>query len=122
MKKRIISLLLVLCTIVSWIPVTATATVPKSVENMNNQEKAVTPLTELQTMAFVLQELALYLDTHRDDAEALQMYRQYQTLYHDGRKTYEKMYGPLNHMSVDEGGYRWLDDPWPWEYAGNKEV
>lgn len=89
---------------------------------VNKNEKPLTPLTELQTMAFVLQELALYLDTHRDDAEALQMYRQYQALYEKGRQAYEKMCGPLNHMSITEGGYRWLDDPWPWEYAGNREV
>ncbi len=89
---------------------------------VNKNEKPITPLTELQTMAFVLQELALYLDTHRDDAEALEMYRQYQALYDKGRETYEKMCGPLNHMSLTEGGYRWLDDPWPWEYAGNREV
>ena len=34
---------------------------------VNRNEKPVTPLTELQVMAFALQELALYLDTHRDD-------------------------------------------------------
>lgn len=88
---------------------------------VNKNEKPVTPLTELQTMAFVLQELALYLNTHRDDAEALEMYRQYQQLYEKGRETYEKMCGPLTHMSVTDGGYRWLSDPWPWEYAGNRE-
>lgn len=88
---------------------------------VNKNEKPVTPLTELQTMAFVIQELALYLNTHRDDAEALEMYRQYQQLYEKGRETYEKMCGPLTHMSVSEGGYRWLNDPWPWEYAGNRE-
>ena len=89
---------------------------------INKDEKPITPLTELQTMAFVLQELALYLDTHRDDMEALEMYRNYQKLYQEGRKTYEKMCGPLNHMSMTEGGYQWLDDPWPWEYAKNREV
>ena len=89
---------------------------------VNKNEKPVTPLTELQTMAFVVQELALYLDTHRDDAEALEMYRAYQALYEEGRSAYEKMCGPLNHMSLGEGCYRWLDDPWPWEYAKNREV
>ena len=34
---------------------------------INKNEKAITPTTELQAMAFALQELALYLDTHRDD-------------------------------------------------------
>ena len=89
---------------------------------VNKNEKTITPLTELQTMAFVIQELALYLDTHRDDAEALDMYRQYQQLYNKGRDAYEKMCGPLTHTSMTDGGYRWLNDPWPWEYAGNREV
>lgn len=89
---------------------------------VNKNELPVTPLTELQVMNFVLQELALYLDTHRDDTEALEMYRAYQSMYHDGRKKYEEMHGPLNHMSVVDGEYRWLNEPWPWEYAKNREV
>ena len=89
---------------------------------VNKNEKPVTPLTELQTMAFVIQELALYLDTHRDDGEALDLYRQYQRLYQEGVQKYEKMCGPLTHMSVTEGEYKWLDEPWPWEYAKNREV
>ena len=89
---------------------------------VNKNDLPVTPLTELQTMAFAVHELALYLDTHRDDQEVLEMYRTYQRLYKEGRKKYEKMCGPLNHMSSAEGGYRWLDDPWPWEYAKNREV
>ena len=48
---------------------------------VNKSELPVTPLTELQTMAFAIQELALYLDTHRDDLEALELYRQYQKMY-----------------------------------------
>lgn len=89
---------------------------------VNKNELPITPLTELQTMAFAIQELALYLDTHRDDQEALELYRSYQKMYDEGRKTYEKMCGPLTHMSMTEGGFKWLDDPWPWEYAKNREV
>ena len=89
---------------------------------INKNEKPVTPLTELQTLAFAIQEMALYLDTHRDDAEALELYRQYQKMYTDGKRKYEEMYGPLNHMHPGDGSYRWLDDPWPWEYGKNKEV
>ncbi len=89
---------------------------------VNKNELPVTPLTELQTMAFVIQELALYLDTHRDDKEALELYRSFQKMYEEGRVAYEKMCGPLNHMSHTEGPYKWLDDPWPWEYAKNREV
>ncbi len=88
---------------------------------VNKTEKPVTPKTELQVMAFALQELALYLDTHRDDKEALELYRAYQKMYHDAAKEYSCNCGPLNHPTPVDGPYNWLDDPWPWEYAGNKE-
>ena len=88
---------------------------------VNKNEKPVTPLTELQVMAFALQELALYLDTHRDDREALEIYRAYQQMYHDASAKYAREFHPLQHSIPTEGPYRWLDDPWPWEYAKNKE-
>lgn len=89
---------------------------------VNKNEKPVTPLTELQTMAFMIQELALYLDTHPQDKEALAVYRSFQNMYHDAVITYEKECGPLTHLGRGEGPYQWLDDPWPWEYAKNREV
>ena len=90
---------------------------------VNKKELPVTPLTELQTLGFALHELALYLDTHRDDQEALQLYRQYQKIYHKGMMEYSDQCGPLNHMTPsDTDGYAWLADPWPWEYAANREV
>ena len=88
----------------------------------NKNEKPVTPLTELQVMAFALQELALYLDTHRDDREALEIYRAYQQMYHDAATKYSEECTPLQHSIPTQGPYKWLDDPWPWEYAGNREV
>lgn len=89
---------------------------------VNKNEKRATPMTDLQTMAFVIQELALYLDTHRDDREALELYRDYQRLYENGKTEYAKRYGPLSHGMAGSGKeYCWLNDPWPWEYAANKE-
>lgn len=89
---------------------------------VNQKEKKVTPKTELQTMAFAIQELALYLDTHRDDTEALALYQTYQRLYHDCLMRYNEK-RPTNHKIPTEGpGYQWLDDPWPWEYCANKEA
>lgn len=90
---------------------------------VNQKEKAVTPMTELQALNFAIQELALYLDTHREDREALDLYRSYQEMYERCREEYKKKHGPLNHMRVsDSECYDWLDDPWPWEYCKNKEV
>lgn len=84
---------------------------------VNRNEKPVTPLSELQALGFAIQELALYLDTHREDKEALEMYRQYQQVYHDAMMQYAKTEGPMSHgLPTGSECYRWLDDPWPWEY------
>ena len=89
---------------------------------VNEKEKPETMLNQLQTLAFVIQELALYLDTHRDDEEALELYRAYQQMYHKAKDQYYNQTGrPLNHMTPGLGEYRWLDDPWPWEYCANRE-
>ena len=89
---------------------------------VNKNEKPVTPMTELQTIAFAIQELALYLDTHREDQEALELYRSYQQMYEKCSEEYAKRFGPMTHKMPMEGPYTWLDDPWPWEYSANKEV
>lgn len=89
---------------------------------VNQKELPVTPKTELQVLSFAIHELAMYLDTHREDREALELYRAYQQMYHKGMMEYSKQYGPLNHCCPSENPeYQWLDDPWPWEYAANKE-
>ena len=90
---------------------------------VNKNEKPVTPMTELQTIAFAIQELALYLDTHRDDKEAYELYCQFQKMYHEVKDEFEKDCGPLTHHSrVHSSEYKWLNDPWPWEYAKNREA
>ena len=90
---------------------------------VNKKEKPVTPKTDLQAMGFAIQELALYLDTHPEDKEALELYRAYQKMNHKAMMEYSEKCGPLNHkMPVDDETYTWLCDPWPWEYAANKEV
>lgn len=90
---------------------------------VNQKEKKVTPMTELQALNFAIQELALYLDTHRCDEEALELYRKYQDMYAHCREAFKKKHGPLNHLTAsDSECYDWLDDPWPWEYCKNKEV
>ena len=89
---------------------------------INRHNLPVSPMSELQALGFAVQELALYLDTHRNDLEALELYRQYQQMYAKCRDEYQQNRRPLSHLSATDGEeYQWLDDPWPWEYAGNKE-
>ena len=88
---------------------------------VNQQEQPVTPKTELQTAAFLIQELALYLDTHPNDKEAFELYQAYQKAYYKAMMEFNEK-APIKHALPARGDrYRWLDDPWPWEYAANKE-
>lgn len=76
-------------------------------------------LSELMALDFAIDELGLYLVTHADDQDVLELYWSYIRLAKEGRKKYEAMYGPLKQTTITEGRYRWLDDPWPWEKEGN---
>jgi len=77
------------------------------------------PLTELMALHFAIVELGLYLDTHKEDREAFNLYSNYVKLYEEGVRRYEKQYGPLQQTSTARlGSYSWLKDPWPWEYEG----
>lgn len=78
---------------------------------------AQTGALELQALSFVLTELGMYLDTHPEDKEAFELFREYGKLAREGRRRYEAMYGPLTQQAAaDREKYTWLDDPWPWEY------
>ncbi len=75
------------------------------------------PLTELQALEFVVLELGIYLDTHPEDEEAFQLFRQYVALERSARAAYEEANGPLmKDSAVNFGAYRWLNDPWPWNF------
>ena len=81
---------------------------------------ANTALVELMALDFAVKELNLYLDTHANDQEVLQLYWSYLKLAKEGREKYEKMYGPLQSTDLTpEDGYAWLKDPWPWDVGGN---
>lgn len=74
-----------------------------------------TPLSELQALEFVVLELGLYLDTHPEDAEAMELFRQYVALEKEGRKRYEAQYGPLTQSATAQSKtFNWVNDPWPW--------
>lgn len=81
--------------------------------------RANNALTELMALDFAIQELGLYLTTHRDDKEALELYWSYVRLGKQGREKYIEQYGPLCETDITPGSFKWLNDPWPWELEGN---
>lgn len=76
-------------------------------------------LSELMALDFAIDELGLYLVTHADDKEVLDLYWKYIALAKEGRARYQEQYGPLTQTAVTEGGYKWLNDPWPWDEGGS---
>lgn len=80
-----------------------------------------TALAELMALDFAVDELGLYLTTHADDQEALELYWNYIQLAQEGRQKYQKLYGPITITDrPEDGSFRWLDDPWPWDKGGNR--
>ena len=79
------------------------------------------PLTELQALEFVVMELGTYLDTHKDDAEAFQMFKQYAAMEKAAKAAYESKFGPITQSAAASGDkYRWLNGPWPWNFQQNE--
>lgn len=76
-------------------------------------------LSELMALDFAIQELGLYLNTHADDKEALELYWSYVRLGKQGREKYVAQYGPLCETDITLGSFKWLNDPWPWDWEGN---
>lgn len=78
--------------------------------------------TQLQALLFVITELGLYLDTHQDDTEAFRLFQQYTEMAREAKKQCEKAHGPLTQLSAgQQAAYRWLDDPWPWDFKMDEE-
>ena len=69
---------------------------------VNRSNLPVSPMSELQALSFAVQELALYLDTHRNDLEALELYQQYQRMYAKCSAEYQQNRRPLNHSFPSE--------------------
>lgn len=89
--------------------------------NVDGSTLPTTPLAELQALEFVVLELGIYLDTHKDDVEAFQMYKQYAAMEKAAKAAYESKFGPITKAAAATGdSYQWLSEPWPWNFAQNE--
>ena len=80
-------------------------------------------LNKILKTGFVLNDLALYLDTHPTDMNALRHYEFYQKKHEELTREYESRYGLLTRkMTAGSDRWAWIDGPWPWEKEYNEEV
>jgi spore coat protein JB len=91
--------------------------------NVVNPDLPATPMTEMMAIDFVADELSLYLDTHKEDTEAFEVYQSVLALSHEAHKHYAADCGPLTKSDMlGMKKYDWLNDPWPWEKRTEKEA
>lgn len=83
----------------------------------NNQRMNRQQLMEwIMMLGFCSIDMALYLDTHPTDTNALDYYKQCRELYQNARATYEESFGPLTMGGVNsESEWTWGEGPMPWE-------
>ena len=67
---------------------------------------------EIKGLEFAITELALYLDTHKDDERALCLHNRYCKECKELKDRYQKIYGPLT-INYPCNKWRWIEEPWP---------
>lgn len=67
-------------------------------------------------LCFTLTDIALFLDTHPNDAEALAAFDKYNELKKHAVDDYVRYFGPLTQSDVNCSNYwTWVEEPWPWQ-------
>lgn len=69
-------------------------------------------MKRLQSLAFAINDLALYLDTHPNDEKAIKLHTDYANQYRTAYDRYEREYGPLS-IFCPCNSWRWIEGPWP---------
>ena len=66
---------------------------------------------------FALYDLALYLDTHPRDEQAMQLREIYRARLCQLVNEYEQHYGKyvVTMADVQDNWLEWVKDPWPWD-------
>ena len=84
---------------------------------LNPTNKKEELLFNILMYKFALIELNLYLDTHPNNSQMLNLYNQYLSEEKKLCDEFEKKYGPLTTDSINLGtnSWNWIKSPWPWE-------
>jgi len=83
---------------------------------MSVENTRMCALKKLMEYDFTLYDLALYLDTHPFDEDALDVYQELKKEALKLRDSYEHKFGPLTKdNAATECEWKWINNPWPWE-------
>ena len=81
-------------------------------------------LEKLTALDFMLVDLALFLNTHPGEKEAVEEYNKIACEADKVRANYENLFGPLCSFRSKNQAPTWIwsDDPWPWCRKGNFSI
>lgn len=81
------------------------------------EDKLKSTLLILQELDFYCLDISLFLMTHEDNKEAIELYKKYNQEYNKMKMYFEKNFYPIekgsNFISINEWNYNF--EPWPWE-------
>lgn len=81
------------------------------IESSTNENEA---MRNVMKSMFAVNDITLYLDTHPQDRNALNLHKQYVAEYEKAKKYYENNFGPLS-IYANMNNWTWVYDKWPWE-------
>lgn len=82
-------------------------------ESQNGKQQL---LLKIQKSRFALVDLSLYLDSHKTDKKALELFKKYGKEYLESKKEYVEKFGALTHEDmINKDDWCWANAPWPWE-------
>ena len=88
-----------------------------------NRADNTTPLSHIQALQFAVQEIAMYLDTHPWDTDALEIWQQYVALYNTMMEQYQENNPPLHQDYMTQiPTYHWSEGPWPWQFRQEDDI
>lgn len=94
---------------------------------MQRQEKSLASMERaellriVQTHQFSMHDLALYLDTHPTDQEALKRYLSHKEQWEQASAVFVRRFGALktDQINAEDGWAAWSNTPWPWTKEAN---
>lgn len=70
----------------------------------------------IDAVSFAALDANLYLDTHPNDAEALEYFQHFNKAREQALQEYSLRFGPLTLSTVHPcDTWKWATQPWPWE-------
>ena len=72
-------------------------------------------MCQINEASFAMDDAQLFLDTHPDNAAAMQYFRNAAAMRRNAMDAYQRQFGPLMADEVTGRDWNWVADPWPWE-------